>query len=52
VVEDITLSIPFSLTRFADTHPLDDNEVADELKSAVARLAQAAARTGEVAVAA
>jgi NAD(P)H-dependent FMN reductase len=47
VVEDITLSIPFSLTRFADTHPLDDNEVADQLKSAVTRLTQAAARTGD-----
>jgi hypothetical protein len=52
VVEDITLSIPFSRARFADTHPLDDIEVADQLKSAVARLAQAAVRAADVSVAA
>ncbi|HEX3826021.1 MAG TPA: NAD(P)H-dependent oxidoreductase [Sporichthyaceae bacterium] len=46
VVEDITLSIPFSLTRFADTHPLDDNEIADQLKSVLAALAQAAVPAG------
>jgi len=52
VVEDITLSIPFSRARFADTHPFDDIEVADQLKSAVARLAQAAVRATDVSVAA
>ncbi|QCO97924.1 NAD(P)H-dependent oxidoreductase [Arthrobacter sp. 24S4-2] len=45
VIEDITLSIPDSLTRFADTHPLDDSEISTELKSVVVRLAKAAERT-------
>ena len=45
VIEGITLSIPNSLTRFADTHPIDDNEISTELKSVVARLAEAAERT-------
>jgi NAD(P)H-dependent FMN reductase len=44
VIEDITLSIPDSLTRFADTHPFDDSEISTELKSVVVRLAQAAER--------
>ncbi|MBT3162999.1 NAD(P)H-dependent oxidoreductase [Streptomyces sp. Vc74B-19] len=31
VVEDIKLSIPGSVTRFAETHPADDSEVAEQL---------------------
>ncbi|MEU0337403.1 NADPH-dependent FMN reductase [Streptomyces sp. NPDC006193] len=38
VVEDIKLSIPGSLTRFAETHPADDAEVAAQLTEVVARL--------------
>ncbi|WNM33203.1 NAD(P)H-dependent oxidoreductase [Streptomyces sp. Li-HN-5-11] len=38
VIEDIKLSIPGSLTRFAETHPADDVEVAAQLTEVVARL--------------
>lgn len=38
VIEDIKLSIPGSLTRFAATHPADDAEVAAQLTEVVARL--------------
>ena len=38
VVEDIKLSIPGSLTRFAETHPVDDAEVAAQLTEVVSRL--------------
>ncbi|MFJ9815226.1 NAD(P)H-dependent oxidoreductase [Streptomyces sp. NPDC101151] len=38
VIEDIKLSIPGSVTRFADTHPVDDAEVAAQLTEVVARL--------------
>jgi NAD(P)H-dependent FMN reductase len=38
VIEDIKLSIPGSLTRFAETHPVDDAEVAAQLTEVVARL--------------
>lgn len=38
VIEDIKLSIPGSLTRFAETHPADDAEVAAQLTEVVARL--------------
>ncbi|MEU3825742.1 FMN reductase [Streptomyces sp. SID486] len=38
VIEDIKLSIPGSLTRFAETHPSDDAEVAAQLTDVVARL--------------
>ena len=38
VVEDIKLSIPGSLTRFAETPPADDAEVAAQLTEVVARL--------------
>ncbi|MET7289159.1 NAD(P)H-dependent oxidoreductase [Streptomyces sp. NPDC005573] len=38
VVEDIKLSIPGSVTRFAETHPVDDAEVAAQLTEVVARL--------------
>ncbi|AYN38143.1 NAD(P)H-dependent oxidoreductase [Streptomyces dangxiongensis] len=38
VIEDIKLSIPGSVTRFAATHPADDAEVAAQLTEVVARL--------------
>ncbi|MFE9612182.1 NAD(P)H-dependent oxidoreductase [Streptomyces sp. NPDC006012] len=38
VIEDIKLSIPGSVTRFAETHPYDDAEVAAQLTDVVARL--------------
>ncbi|MFI1561879.1 NAD(P)H-dependent oxidoreductase [Streptomyces sp. NPDC020490] len=38
VIEDIKLSIPNSLTRFAETHPADDAEVAAQVTEVVARL--------------
>ncbi|MGW2639103.1 NAD(P)H-dependent oxidoreductase [Streptomyces sp. NPDC001348] len=38
VVEDIKLSIPGSANRFAETHPVDDSEVAAQLTEVVARL--------------
>ncbi|ARP68838.1 NAD(P)H-dependent oxidoreductase [Streptomyces pluripotens] len=48
VIEDIKLSIPGSLTRFAETHPVDDAEVAAQLTEVVARLH---GNTGEAAAA-
>ncbi|GAA0909981.1 NAD(P)H-dependent oxidoreductase [Streptomyces thermoalcalitolerans] len=38
VAEDIKLSIPHSVTRFAETHPVDDAEVAAQLTEVVTRL--------------
>ncbi|GAA2761885.1 NAD(P)H-dependent oxidoreductase [Streptomyces paradoxus] len=38
VLEDVKLSIPGSVTRFAETHPADDAEVAQQLADVVARL--------------
>ncbi|MFI9611717.1 NAD(P)H-dependent oxidoreductase [Streptomyces sp. NPDC052023] len=38
VLEDIKLSIPGSVTRFAETHPVDDAEVAAQLTEVVARV--------------
>ncbi|MFI0141230.1 NAD(P)H-dependent oxidoreductase [Streptomyces luteogriseus] len=38
VLEDVKLSIPGSMTRFAETHPADDAEVAEQLTEVVARL--------------
>ncbi|WP_432020559.1 NAD(P)H-dependent oxidoreductase [Streptomyces sp. 1222.5] len=38
VVEDIKLSIPGSVTRFAETHPVDDAEVAAQVTEVVSRL--------------
>ncbi|MFD5945635.1 NAD(P)H-dependent oxidoreductase [Streptomyces collinus] len=38
VLEDVKLSIPGSMTRFAETHPSDDAEVAQQLAEVVARL--------------
>ncbi|GHH91715.1 NAD(P)H-dependent oxidoreductase [Streptomyces capillispiralis] len=38
VIEDIKLSIAGSVTRFAETHPADDSEVAEQLTEVLARL--------------
>ncbi|MFG3003380.1 NAD(P)H-dependent oxidoreductase [Streptomyces calvus] len=38
VIEDIKLSIPGSMTRFAETHPADDSEIVDQLTEVVTRL--------------
>ncbi|CAM5284404.1 NAD(P)H-dependent FMN reductase OS=Streptomyces violarus OX=67380 GN=FHS41_000647 PE=4 SV=1 [Streptomyces violarus] len=38
VLEDVKLSIPGSMTRFAETHPADDAEVAAQLTEVIARL--------------
>ncbi|MBC9727604.1 NAD(P)H-dependent oxidoreductase [Streptomyces sp. TRM68367] len=38
VLEDIKLSIPGSMTRFAETHPADDAEVAAQLTEVIARV--------------
>lgn len=48
VLEDVKLSIPGSLTRFAETHPADDAEVAAQLSQVVAHLHSSA---GEAAAA-
>ncbi|SFT34428.1 NAD(P)H-dependent FMN reductase [Actinopolyspora lacussalsi subsp. righensis] len=42
VVDDVRLSVPGSLTRFAETHPVDDPEVAEQLSAAIARLSEGA----------
>ena len=44
VVEDVKLSIPGSVTRFAETHPVDDPEVAAQLGQVLADLVAATAR--------
>lgn len=41
VLEDAKLSIPGSLTRFAETHPSDDNEVVAGLTEVIQQLSQA-----------
>ncbi|MCX2923416.1 NADPH-dependent FMN reductase [Streptomyces sp. NEAU-W12] len=38
VIEDIKLSIPGSMTRFAGIHPADDSEVAGQLTEVIVRL--------------
>ncbi|MEV6170681.1 NAD(P)H-dependent oxidoreductase [Streptomyces sp. NPDC051954] len=38
VLEDVKLSIPGSVTRFAETHPADDAEVVADLTEVIARL--------------
>ena len=38
VLEDVKLSIPGSVTRFAETHPVDDAEVAAQLTEVLARV--------------
>jgi NAD(P)H-dependent FMN reductase len=45
VLEDVTLSIPGSMVRFAETHPADDTEVAAQLTEVVARLHSNASET-------
>ncbi|MEU6674690.1 NADPH-dependent FMN reductase [Streptomyces sp. NPDC046853] len=42
VLEDAKLSIPASLTRFAETHPADDTEVVQGLTEVVSRLTEQA----------
>ncbi|MEU6368821.1 NADPH-dependent FMN reductase [Streptomyces sp. NPDC046931] len=42
VVEDAKLSIPGSVTRFAETHPADDSEVVEGLTKVIEQLSQAA----------
>ncbi|TDD87867.1 NAD(P)H-dependent oxidoreductase [Saccharopolyspora karakumensis] len=38
IVDEVKLSIPGSMTRFAETHPADDPEVVEQLTTAVAKL--------------
>lgn len=38
VLEDVKLSVPGSVTRFADTHPSDDAEIVEQLTEVVNRL--------------
>jgi NAD(P)H-dependent FMN reductase len=38
VLDDVKLAIPASLTRFAETHPADDAEVAAQLTEVIAVL--------------
>ncbi|WP_149549111.1 NAD(P)H-dependent oxidoreductase [Streptomyces marokkonensis] len=38
VLEDIKLSIPGSVVRFAETHPADDSEVVEQLTEVITRL--------------
>jgi NAD(P)H-dependent FMN reductase len=38
VLEDVKLSIPGSVVRFAETHPVDDSEVAAQLTEVIARV--------------
>lgn len=45
VAEDLTLSIPSSVVRFADLHPVDDPEVTEKLVGVVEGLAARAAAT-------
>ncbi|MEV6027591.1 NADPH-dependent FMN reductase [Streptomyces sp. NPDC052036] len=42
VVEEAKLSIPGSMTRFAETHPADDTEVVEGLTKVIDQLSQAA----------
>ncbi|WP_248960168.1 NADPH-dependent FMN reductase [Sphaerisporangium perillae] len=42
VLEDVKLSIPSSVIRFAETHPLDDDEVTVKLAAALKQVAAAA----------
>ena len=43
VLEDVKLSVPGSVVRFAETHPVDDQEVADQLVAVLGQLAVATA---------
>lgn len=40
VLSDVTMSVPGSLVRFAETHPRDDAEVADQLRAVIAGVVQ------------
>lgn len=42
VLGDITLSIPGSVVRFAETHPRDDSEVVEQLTAVLAATVSAA----------
>jgi hypothetical protein len=42
VLEDVKLSIPESVVRFAELHPRDDTEVAEQVKVVVQQVADAA----------
>lgn len=42
VLDEVTLAIPGSLVRFAETHPRDDAEVAEQLRAVVAAVADSA----------
>ncbi len=43
VIEEVKLSIPGSVTRFAEIHPADDTEVVEQLTEVIARLKSHAA---------
>lgn len=45
VIEDAKLSIPGSMTRFADVHPKDDQETVEQLKTVIASLENAMERS-------
>lgn len=45
VLEDVKLSIPGSVVRFAETHPADDAEVAEQLTEVIARVHSHAGET-------
>ncbi|WP_437583414.1 NAD(P)H-dependent oxidoreductase [Paramicrobacterium sp. CJ85] len=45
VVDDVVLSIPGSLTRFAETHPREDAEVLAQLRDVLGELVDAASQT-------
>lgn len=42
VIDDVTMSVPGSLVRFAETHPRDDAEVVEQLRAVVAAVADRA----------
>ncbi|HCA87010.1 MAG TPA: FMN reductase [Streptomyces sp.] len=48
VLEDVKLSIPGSVVRFAETHPKDDAEVAEQLPAVLRRIADAAQEPARV----
>ncbi|MFD1657323.1 NADPH-dependent FMN reductase [Streptomyces caeni] len=43
VLQEAKLSVPGSVTRFAETHPADDSEVVEGLTKVIAQLSEAAA---------
>lgn len=47
VLEDVEFALPGSVTRFADTHPSEDAEVAAGLPAVLARVAEATAAPAE-----